>query len=88
MLKLPKVLNCQAAAEMSCRRRDGSLSYYQRVTLAIHLLMCAGCRYMDKQFALLDRGAKLLASRNPSSKLSDDDRLSPEAREQLHRLIR
>ncbi|MGC9259157.1 MAG: hypothetical protein ACP5I8_03625, partial [Phycisphaerae bacterium] len=73
---------------MSCRRRDGSLSYYERVTLAIHLLMCAGCRFMDKQFALLDTAAKSMASRSPSYKLSDDDRLSPEAREQLHRLIR
>ena len=88
MLKLPKVLNCQAAAEMSCRRRDGSLSYYQRITLAIHLIICAGCRLMDKQFALLDMAAKKLGSKGFSGKSQQESTLSPEAREKLKQLIR
>ncbi len=88
MLKLPKVLNCQAAAEMSCRRRDGSLSYYQRVTLAIHLIICAGCRLMDKQFSLLDMAAKKLGSKGFSGKSQQEKALSLEAREKLKQLIR
>ncbi len=88
MLKLPKVLNCQAAAEMSCRRRDGSLSYYQRITLAIHLIICAGCRLMDKQFALLDMAAKKLGSKGFSGKSQQENALSLEAREKLKQLIR
>ncbi len=88
MLKLPKVLNCQAAAEMSCRRRDGSLSYYQRITLAIHLIICAGCRLMDKQFALLDMAAKKLGSKGFSGKSQQEKALSLEAREKLKQLIR
>ena len=88
MLKLPKVLNCQAAAEMSCRRRDGSLSYYQRVTLAIHLIICAGCRLMDKQLAFLEAAAKRLGHRGFSSKIDGERNLSTEAREKLRNLIR
>ncbi len=88
MLKLPKVLNCQAAAEMSCRRRDGSLSYYQRITLAIHLIICAGCRLMDKQFYLLDMAAKKLGSKGFSGKSQQEKALSLEAREKLKQLIR
>jgi len=88
MLKLPKVLNCQAAAEMSCRRRDGSLSYYQRVTLAIHLIICAGCRFMDKQFALLDIAAKKLGSKGFSGTSQQENTLSPEAREKLKKIIK
>ena len=88
MLKLPKVLNCQAAAEMSCRRRDGSLSYYERVTLAIHLLMCAGCRFMDRQFALLDKAAKKLGAKGFVGKSQRESALSSEAREKLKKIIK
>lgn len=88
MLKLPKVLNCQAAAEMSCRRRDGSLSFYDRVMLAIHLLMCAGCRFMDRQFALLDKAAKKLGSQGFAGKSQRENALSPEAREKLKKIIK
>ena len=73
---------------MSCRRRDGSLSYYQRVTLAIHLIICAGCRLMDKQFALLDMAAKKLGSKGFSGKSQQEKALSLEAREKLKQLIR
>jgi hypothetical protein len=88
MLKLPKILNCQAAAEMSCRRRDGSLSHYERVTLAIHLIICAGCRFMDKQFILLDFAAKKLGSKGFSGKSQPEHTLSPEAREKLKKIIK
>ena len=88
MLKLPKVLNCQAAAEMSCRRRDGSLSYYQRMTLAIHLIICAGCRIMDRQFDLLDKAAKIVGSQGFAGKSRQDNALSPEAREKLKKIIK
>ena len=88
MLKLPKVLNCQAAAEMSCRRRDGSLSYYQRMTLAIHLIICSGCRFMDRQFALLDKAAKKLGSQGFLGKSQQESTLSPEAREKLKKIIK
>jgi hypothetical protein len=88
MFKLPKVLNCQASAEMSCRRRDGSLSYYQRLTLATHLIICAGCRHMDRQFALLDTAARRLGFPGASSGSATDNRLSPEARERLKKIVK
>ncbi|NNM87640.1 MAG: hypothetical protein HKL95_03885 [Phycisphaerae bacterium] len=88
MFQLPKVLNCKAAAEMSCRRRDGTLTRGQRTTLAIHLLMCAGCRLMDRQFALLDRAAKQLRYRGLLSKAPVENTLSPEARKKIETLLR
>ena len=88
MLKLPKILNCRAAAEMSCRRRDGQLSHWDRMTLAVHLIICAGCRSMDRQFALLDRAVKRLGYRGFSGKAPQESNLSPESREKLKKLIR
>ncbi len=88
MLKLPKILNCRAAAEMSCRRRDGQLSHWDRMTLAVHLIICAGCRLMDRQFALLDKAARQLAFRNAGTKTSENGALSPQSRERLKKLIR
>jgi hypothetical protein len=88
MLKLPKVLNCQAASEMSCRRRDGHLTRYERATLALHLLMCAGCRFMDRQFAILDLAARKLGYKTSIGSDPNSHTLSPEAREKLKQLIR
>lgn len=87
MLKLPKVLNCRAAAEMSCRRRDGQLSRYERFTLTLHLLMCAGCRFMDRQFALLDLAAQRLGCHGLSGNPPPESKLSPATREKLKKLM-
>ncbi len=88
MLKLPKVLNCQPAAEMSCRRRDGRLTRWEHITLSLHLVMCAGCRLMEKQLAFIDSAAKRLGiQRSVGHDARADDGLSPETRAKLEKLI-
>ena len=88
MLKLLNVLNCQAAAEMSCCRRDGQLTRWERITLSLHLVMCAGCRLMEKQFAIIDNAAKRLGiERSVGHNARADDNLSPEIRAKLKKLI-
>ena len=72
---------------MSCRRRDGRLTRYERVVLAVHLVLCAGCRFMDRQFAILDLAARKLGYKTSFDSAPDNQRLSPEAREKLKKLI-
>jgi hypothetical protein len=43
---------------------------------------------MEKQFALLDQAAKRLGQYGFSGKSTDEAKLSPEAREKIHKMLR
>jgi len=77
--------------EMSSRRLSGDkLGWYDRLALAFHLLICGGCRFVDRQFALIDRMARRLGAphvpRYPVS--SSSEKLSEEAKDKLREVIR
>lgn len=73
---------------MSCRRRDGQLTRWERITLAVHLLICAGCRVMEKQFAIIDSAARHLGLRDAADRSdSTNDKLSVEASAKIKNMI-
>ena len=79
-------LRCEAASELASREMDGPLSRLEGLALWGHLLACASCRRFRRQIRLL-RTASRLRDRSPSGHPTDDDILSPEARQRIVRAI-
>lgn len=89
--RLPKMFNCYAASEMTSRRQSsGKLNFYDRFMLAAHLLMCSGCRFVERQFALIDAVSRRAGAIMPSDTAAerDADRLPEKAKDKLRKIIR
>jgi hypothetical protein len=47
------MITCREASQMISEGMDRTLSFGQRVRLALHLMICTGCSRVKQQFAIL-----------------------------------
>jgi hypothetical protein len=50
---LGHIISCKDASRLVSRREDGRLSLWQRVTLRLHLSVCAACTRFERQIRFL-----------------------------------
>ena len=56
--------SCRRASELMSLQMDQPLVWHQRVRLRAHLMICAGCRRAQQQFAFLRTAARQLDRRD------------------------
>jgi predicted anti-sigma-YlaC factor YlaD len=64
MVRYEVKLTCRQAAELLSEGYDRRLSLPERLTLRIHLAVCAGCRNYHDQLAFIRRALRNFASRD------------------------
>lgn len=62
------MMKCSEAARMVSDEMNRDLGFRRRLSLRMHLLMCAGCRHYERQLRLMRRWMR-------SGRLDDSDRL-------------
>jgi hypothetical protein len=77
--------SCRDASRLQSEALDKELSFFQRLGLSLHLLICKWCRRYGKQIRFL-RGVAHDHSENLSEAVPQ--KLSPEARERIKQRLR
>jgi hypothetical protein len=54
------MLSCREATRLVSQGLDRELALGERIALRVHLAICAGCRNVDRQLALLRRAVRRL----------------------------
>lgn len=67
------MMMCKQATRLMSLKQDRPLSFKERLSLRMHLLMCGDCRECDKQFTLLHQAGKRFDSEAPHDPARDDD---------------
>lgn len=57
------MLNCHDATRLLSEGRDRDLSIKERMTLKVHVMLCASCRNFEKHMGTISRAAKAYAKR-------------------------
>ena len=57
------MLSCHKATRLMSESQERSLSRYERFSLAVHTMMCNGCRQFERQLPLLRSLANTFARR-------------------------
>ena len=72
------MLNCHQATRLLSENQDRPLTLNERLLLKLHLLMCSGCRNVDKQFGTLRHITRLYVQGKPvqGKQPPDDDSTS------------
>jgi hypothetical protein len=76
------LFSCREASRLASEALDHPLAVGQRMTLRMHLLMCAACRAYERQIHFIDRTFRLRA-RGGNPYLPIGDGLDPAARERI-----
>jgi len=50
---LGHIISCKDASRLVSRRQDADLSFWQRMTLQLHLSVCAACARFERQIRFL-----------------------------------
>ena len=50
---LGHIVKCKDASRLVSQRQDAALSFWQRVTLQLHLSVCAACTRFEQQIRFL-----------------------------------
>ncbi|MCX5658672.1 MAG: hypothetical protein NTW19_02990 [Planctomycetota bacterium] len=81
------LFSCKDASRTMSAQRDRPLSFFERVSLTGHLLVCAACRLYRRQIAVLDRWCRGAGAAEEASAASINEKttdgLTPESRERL-----
>ncbi|HLF97550.1 MAG TPA: zf-HC2 domain-containing protein [Methylococcaceae bacterium] len=78
------MLNCQKASQLLSQSLDRPLSFRERLSLRLHLLMCDACRRFAKQL----RSLRPMAAELESRVLTDDRfKLDERARKRIKRVL-
>lgn len=76
---------CREVVRWVSQDLDGQLTWHQRARMHAHLLICALCKRYRQQLAALRR---VLRSDPPQLTGGKEQKLSPEAKEQIKDLLR
>jgi len=57
------MLNCQDATRMISEAQERRLGHLERVSLGLHLALCAACRRFEQQLPLLRRAMRSFRDR-------------------------
>jgi hypothetical protein len=50
---LGHIINCKDASRLVSQRQDANLSFWQRITLQLHLSVCTACTRFEQQIRFL-----------------------------------
>lgn len=78
------MLNCKQASELMSRAMDENLSFLNRFSLKVHLVLCEGCTNFSSQIFLLHKVARALGKGQDCDNL----RLSDEARQRIYQELK
>ncbi|MFC1836449.1 zf-HC2 domain-containing protein [Thermodesulfobacteriota bacterium] len=81
------MLSCKEAAKLVSESLDRSLTFRQRLSLRVHLLMCRFCSRFQKQALLIKEAARRMAHEDEDSSAASHMSLSPEARDRIKSTI-
>lgn len=84
MLFMP---SCKEVSRLVSESLDRDLSFRQRSSLRLHLLMCSLCSRFRRQMLFLRDAARFFGEASEKDKLPANDRLSPEARARIKRVL-
>jgi putative zinc finger protein len=57
-----KMLSCKEATRLASQGLDRELAFGERIALRVHLVICAGCRNVDRQLSFLRRAVGRLSA--------------------------
>lgn len=79
------MLNCKQYAELTSQSMDRRLSWWDRLTMKLHQVLCPPCKHIQKQFATLRNACRLSAVDDATG---DGQRLPDEACERIKSVLR
>jgi predicted anti-sigma-YlaC factor YlaD len=56
------MMNCKEATQLMSQELDRKLTWYERISLELHVMMCDGCTNFRKQMAFLHKACRLRSS--------------------------
>lgn len=62
------MLNCKQASKLASHAQDSKLSYFKRLNLKMHLMMCAPCGNYNKNLLFLRKTMRHLKDYEPLDK--------------------
>jgi hypothetical protein len=65
------MISCKEATLITIKKAEINVSFYDKLRLFIHLIICKYCRLFEKQNKIID---KLLKNWQTSKKLSESDK--------------
>jgi len=78
------MLSCKDVSIQISRACDQRLSWRERLTVRMHLLVCEGCARLERQMAFLRTAARTMAA-NPDA--DGEGALSTQARRRIRRSL-
>ena len=63
------MLNCHEITDRASEFLDGTLPWYIRLQVRLHLMMCRFCREYVRQITLVARALRQLPSQEPSAEI-------------------
>lgn len=75
------MLNCKEASELASRAVDKELSFWENMSLAIHLLLCRSCKQFTQQLAFLSKASQ-------QAQANIDFRLSDKAKQHIAKVLK
>lgn len=73
------MLNCKKTTELVSKKMDQKLSFRERISLKIHLLICGACAIFETETELIEKSMK--------NDLKNCPEMSVEKKENLQKLI-
>lgn len=58
------MLDCKQTTKLLSEKQDRPLSFRERISLRIHLMLCAGCTNYDKQMNLIRKACRHIGGRD------------------------
>ena len=69
-----KMLSCKEATRLVSQGLDRELAFGERIALRVHLVLCAGCRNVDRQLSFLRRAVSRLSASGDDPRAKDAQR--------------
>ncbi|RFC36515.1 MAG: putative zinc-finger [Candidatus Nitrotoga sp. LAW] len=54
------MLNCKQNTELLSQALDRPITFREKLTMCLHLMMCRGCRNFEKQLAFIRKASREL----------------------------
>lgn len=81
------IFSCRAASELVSNSLDRKLTWGERITLQLHLMICSLCTRFQKQLRILRDVTNHIHRNSAKSELPIEARLSPETRDRIKRAL-
>jgi len=83
--------SCKEIGKLVSESHDRRLSFYERLSVRMHLAMCLLCRNFSKQIQFIRRLTKAAGESGPDSLLVEgtllDQSLTPEAKSRIKKMV-